>query len=378
MIVFAHLLNDRSGSPKVLAASIEALMSAGHTGCLFVGSEGEGCLDDTNAKISKYWYRRSRFRIVTLITYLVSQVCLLVRLLVARQIPRNSVIYVNTLLPFGAAIYGRLTGRPVIYHLHEVSLSPALLLWMLSLIARRTAVRAIYVSEFHRTTLPLKGVASTTIYNPVREASAQRQSDIDNGYFHRRNGVFTVLMLASLRSYKGIPEFMRLADAIAYRDDIRFNLVLNEEDAVVTAYLATTRVPPNVAIFPRVSAVGSHYKSASLVLNLSRPDQWIETFGLTLVEAMAFGVPVIAPPVGGPRELVVNGEEGFLIDSRDGEALKHCVLGLADDELLCHRMSEAGRRRAQSFSYHVFAEKIRQLVRHEGGWHSDDSHRRST
>ena len=47
------------------------------------------------------------------------------------------------------------------------------------------------------------------------------------------------------------------------------------------------------------------------------PLQWDEPFGLVMTEAMACGTPVIAFPRGAAREIVTNGETGFLVNSVD-------------------------------------------------------------
>jgi glycosyltransferase involved in cell wall biosynthesis len=297
---------------------------------------------------------------LTLFTYLFSQVCLIVRLFRTRDIDRDALIYVNTLLPFGAALYGRMTGRPVVYHLHEVSVSPAPLRWFLTTIARHTARRLIYVSDFHRGRLPIPAVPARTVHNVLDEAFLNRAGA--SWYQHRRDGCFNVLMLASLRDYKGVPEFLALADQLAVRPDIQFDLVLNDDEAAKRRYFGAIAVPSNVTIHPRTNDPATHYAQASLVLNLSRPDQCVETFGLTLLEAMAFGVPVIAPPVGGPVELVNEGCEGFLINSRNGDALAEKVLQLADDEPLCLQVSAAARSRAALFSPAAFAQALREVL----------------
>ena len=173
---------------------------------------------------------------------------------------------------------------------------------------------------------------------------------------------FKVLMLASLRDYKGVPEFLALAGRVAGHTDIRFDLVLNDGETAIERYFSAIAVPANVTIHPRTADPAAHYARASLVLNLSRPDLWVETFGLTLLEAMAFGVPVIAPPVGGPVELVDEGREGFLIDSRNGDELVDKVLQLADDETLCLQLSEAARSKAARFSPAAFAQALREVV----------------
>jgi glycosyltransferase involved in cell wall biosynthesis len=169
-------------------------------------------------------------------------------------------------------------------------------------------------------------------------------------------------MLASLRDYKGVPELMRLAGRFSARADLTFHLVLNDDETAVRRYFSATAAPANVAVHPRTSDTAAHYARASLVLNLSRPDLWIETFGLTILEAMAFGVPVIAPPVGGPLELISDGFDGFLIDSRDGNAVAEKVQSLADDEGLCQRLSVAARLRSARFSREAFAASIGKVL----------------
>lgn len=360
MIVFVHLLNDRSGSPRVLSSAIAALTRKGDGSRLFVGSDGSGILDEAGIETTRYWYRRTPYRLLTLATYLASQLSLLTRLFRTRDIGPDAVIYVNTLLPFGAALYGWMTGRPVVYHLHEVSVSPAPLRWFLTAIARRTAQRLIYVSDFHRGCLPMPAVPSRAVHNALDESFLARASE--SAYRHRRDGRFNVLMLASLRDYKGVPELVALAERLGGRPDICFDLVVNDDEAAIRRYFGSTAMPSNLTVHPRTDDPAAHYARASLVLNLSRPDQWVETFGLTLLEAMAFGVPVIAPPVGGPVELVDDGREGFLIDSRNGDALAQKVLQLADDEPLCLRISAAAHSRADRFSPAAFARALHEVL----------------
>ena len=360
MIVYCHLLNDRSGSPRVLLNAIASLASPGDGSQLFVGSGGSGCLDESGIKITRYWYRRTPYRLLTLFTYLFSQVSLIVRLLRSRDIDRHALIYINTLLPFGAALYGRMTGRPVVYHLHEVSVSPAPLRWFLTTIASHTARRLIYVSDFHRGCLPISGVPASTVHNALDEEFLSRAGT--SRYQHRWDGCFDVLMLASLRDYKGVPEFLALASRLSSRSDICFDLVVNDEEVAIRRYFSTITLPSNVAVHPRTNDTGAFYERANLVLNLSRPDQWVETFGLTLLEAMAFGIPVIAPPVGGPLELVSDGCEGFLIDSRNSDEVADKVLQLADDEPLCLNLSTAARNKSAHFSPVVFTQNLREAL----------------
>lgn len=358
MIVFCHLLNDRSGSPMVLCSSLAAL-NAREQGVLYVGSQGRGVLDEEDVVIKRYWYRRSRFRLITLFAFLISQYRLY-RALGKARLPEDAIIYVNTLLPFGAAVWGRRNDRKVIYHIHEVSLSPRILQIFLVWVTRKTASLIMYVSEDNRARVPVEGVTTSVIPNPVSDEVAL--AGHSHRYEPRCSGKFEILMLASPRDFKGIPEFLELARRFSDRSEIRFRLVLNAEPHEVHRYLPASEIPDNLAIFPRSERPEDFYKQADLVLNLSRVDQWIETFGLTLVEAMSFGIPVIAPPVGGPSEIITDGEEGFLIDSRDVDLLERKVRLLAGNPDLLMRMSAKARRRASDFSFESFAVRLREAL----------------
>ena len=142
MIVFCHLLNDRSGSPTVLRATLDAL-NAREDGVLYVGSQGRGVLEEAQVSTRRYWYRRSRYRIVTLFTFFASQMALYHALSRARDIPAGATVFVNTLLPFGAMLWGKRTGRRVIVHVHEASIFPGILRSFLTNCAARCANQLI-------------------------------------------------------------------------------------------------------------------------------------------------------------------------------------------------------------------------------------------
>lgn len=68
-----------------------------------------------------------------------------------------------------------------------------------------------------------------------------------------------------------------------------------------------------------------------------------ETFGQTVQEAHASGLPVVAPRAGGPIDLVDDGETGFLFDPDSPTDFRGRIAALADGTLRA-RMGEAGRR----------------------------------
>ncbi|MGO1405041.1 glycosyltransferase family 4 protein [Agrococcus casei] len=76
-----------------------------------------------------------------------------------------------------------------------------------------------------------------------------------------------------------------------------------------------------------------------------------ETFGQTLQEAAAAGLPVIAPRAGGPIDLVDEGETGHLFEPDSRTELHQAVARLASSSSERGRMGEAGRRRVLTRSW---------------------------
>jgi L-malate glycosyltransferase len=67
---------------------------------------------------------------------------------------------------------------------------------------------------------------------------------------------------------------------------------------------------------------------------------------------------VIAPPVGGPTELVTHGNEGFCIDARNTDDIVAAISTLRSDFRSYVRLSENARQKAACFSPEVFAAEI--------------------
>ena len=83
-----------------------------------------------------------------------------------------------------------------------------------------------------------------------------------------------------------------------------------------------------------------------------------ETFGQTVQEAHASGLPVVAPRAGGPIDLVEHGVDGLLFRSSDDRALRAAVSLLVQDGSLRRRMGEAGRRSVLGRSWDVVCTEL--------------------
>ena len=83
-----------------------------------------------------------------------------------------------------------------------------------------------------------------------------------------------------------------------------------------------------------------------------------ETFGQTLQEAAASGLPVVAPAAGGPLDLVADGVTGYLVPPSDPDAFTAAVARLAADPAARAAFGAAGRRKVLSRSWPALTEEL--------------------
>jgi glycosyltransferase involved in cell wall biosynthesis len=85
-----------------------------------------------------------------------------------------------------------------------------------------------------------------------------------------------------------------------------------------------------------------------------------------VLEAINFGLPVVASEWGGLPEMVHNGKNGWLIDPRERAVAAEAITKILKDEKLRERMSKESRRISRQFGagkYFARLEKIYQQVK---------------
>ena len=90
----------------------------------------------------------------------------------------------------------------------------------------------------------------------------------------------------------------------------------------------------------------------------------METFGIVLVEAMAFGVPIISTNTGAAEELLGDGLAGEVLPSTDASELERAIRCLIGEPELRARMSANGRSRfLRDFDLTKNAKRLVHLIR---------------
>ncbi len=120
----------------------------------------------------------------------------------------------------------------------------------------------------------------------------------------------------------------------------------------------------------------NYYAAAEMVIMPSH----YESFGMVALEAMAMGTPVIASEVGGLAFLVRDGENGFLVPSRDPEALAERIHCLLTDDICRAELGRQAQAYARQYDWGnivtrmmlVYGELLQQRARQTAVWDSSN------
>jgi len=214
----------------------------------------------------------------------------------------------------------------------------------------RRADRIIAVSEFVRRTLLGLGLPEAqvvTIPNWVRREDLMPLPERSEA--RARLGLTRPLVITTvghLAPAKGQEEFVRAAHLLRrWRDDCEFVIVGAASPKHRAFEARLRRLVGELDLQARVRFLG-HVEDLRSVWAASDlfvlPSQG-EGFSLALIQAMAAGVPVVAFAAGGPAEIIVHGETGFLIPPGDVAALADRVRELLEDPALRARLAQAAR-----------------------------------
>lgn len=222
------------------------------------------------------------------------------------------------------------------------------------LLSRRDRV-AVVGEAVRRAVITNEGIPAKrvgVIYNGIDlDAFAKKRQDRDET--RRELGVepsdFVVIQVARLDYLKDHLTAVRALERVAaQRSAVRLVLVgEGPEREKIEEEIRKRQLHSQVRLLGLRTDVARLVAAADVFLLTSIS----EGIPLTLIEAMAAGLPVVSTRVGGVDEVVEEGSTGLLAPSRDDAALAEHLSRLADDREQRVRMGELGRQRArQMFS----------------------------
>ncbi|NLI13109.1 glycosyltransferase [Pelotomaculum propionicicum] len=173
-------------------------------------------------------------------------------------------------------------------------------------------------------------------------------------------------IVARLHEVKGHSYFLEAAcNILQQRPEIRFLIV-----GAGPSRPALEKLAGDLGITEQVVFTGFMDDVYSLMADLDLlviSSLW-EGFGLTAIEAMALGVPVVATEVGGLPEVVLHGETGLLVPPANPAALARNILWMLDHPGEASSMAEKGGKIVrEKFTSTVMARRTEELYRRVAG-----------
>ncbi|HRK34675.1 MAG TPA: N-acetyl-alpha-D-glucosaminyl L-malate synthase BshA [Candidatus Hydrogenedentes bacterium] len=153
-----------------------------------------------------------------------------------------------------------------------------------------------------------------------------------------------VMHISNFRPVKRVTDVVRAFKKISDRVPARLVMVGDGPER-----LSAVGVARQLGITDRIRWLGNN-ENIEMILPCAdlvfQPSEH-ESFGLVPLEAMACEVPVLGTDSGGVREVVVNGETGYLCEVGDIESMAARAIEILTDSGLAQRMGKAGRVRVQ-------------------------------
>ena len=152
-----------------------------------------------------------------------------------------------------------------------------------------------------------------------------------------------------------------LCEAVARlpRTDVRLVLMgYGPEEAALKAQARELGI--EIDVRPWHQDTESFYTSLDIFCSSSR----VESFGFVMIEAMAFGLPVVATQTDGATEILRHKDSGILVPQEDPEALAAAFQTLAQDRDMRRRLGAAARREVETrFTPEAFQERLTAALR---------------
>jgi N-acetyl-alpha-D-glucosaminyl L-malate synthase BshA len=169
-----------------------------------------------------------------------------------------------------------------------------------------------------------------------------------------------VLHLSNLRPFKRIDLLLESAARIRPRESFKLVILAGADFSPFQADVRRLGIEDRVIVREHVSDIEDYLQAADIGLFTSD----MESFCLSLLEAMCFSCPSVATAVGGIPEVVVSGSSGVLVPPGDADALARAVESLIRDPALRSRLGVAARKRARDlFSADVIVSRYVELYR---------------
>jgi glycosyltransferase involved in cell wall biosynthesis len=289
---------------------------------------------------------------------------------------RNKVtgIYTNTIGILASGLAAQFIGKPHLWHIHEIVVTPKFLSFFLSWYVLKFSSHVVCNSLSTQRNL-LRGwknkeEKSRVIYNSIDcyHFDTKGLRERARVAFHLNHENVLVGVVGRVQIRKGQDDFLEAALLLKSEHPRVFFAIIGgvydkRHDRWILKLKETaekSKIADRFFFRDFNEKTGEIYAALDVVVV---PSKFPESFGLVTLEAMAAGKPVVGTALGGTIEIIEDGVTGFLVPPNNPQALADKIELLIRDPELRRRMGEAGRARAsEKFSEQHFGEEIQQLL----------------
>jgi glycosyltransferase involved in cell wall biosynthesis len=270
----------------------------------------------------------------------------------------SSVVHCNTIMLRDASIAARRAGAICVTHVRELVEHDPWICEYIGLspeeIVSDIAERSDYIiANSAATALNYPNDKTGIIWNTV-------DADLFDVAASGNGPICRVGLVGSLIKKKGVEDFITIAQMLQDHP-IEFVLAGPPSSYMKETWLDAGKLPRNVIYSGYWQQPKDLFRVLDVVVSLSH---FAESFGRTILEAMAARRPVIAYGHGAITEIVCNGETGFIVDKGDVKSAAEAILRLSKSPHLRQRLGRAGHERANElFSPTHFNERLDRFYR---------------
>ncbi|MFH1455574.1 MAG: glycosyltransferase family 4 protein [archaeon] len=169
---------------------------------------------------------------------------------------------------------------------------------------------------------------------------------IDTKFFHpirhKKNQTFNILSVGRTVKAKGIIDILKISK---FYSNIEFRFAGEGElDNLIKSKEQELPVKHYGLVKDKMKLLDLYTTADIFILNSYSVFNWEELFGIVLLEAMASGVPVITTDCIGPKEIIQDGKNGYLIPQRNKKELKRRIDKLLKNKRLRDKFAKNGRK----------------------------------
>lgn len=194
-------------------------------------------------------------------------------------------------------------------------------------------------------------IKSKVFYNPLPE--------IEHGFSNLSNNSLIFVGRLDFK-HKGLEYLIEILKKVLENDKSIKCLIVGDgpDKEKLLKLIKRAKIGENVIFIGKSDNVYQYYESADVLLQTSR---W-EGFGMTIIEAMSCGLPVISFHNYGPDEIIRDNKDGYLINKYDINDFSSKIIGILNNKYLKKTFSKSAIERSEQFELSVALNEFESLL----------------